>query len=29
MKIPEITFPQGSYALNSDPNFNFQLNRVV
>lgn len=29
MQISEITFSRGTYSLNRDPNFNFQLNRVV
>lgn len=29
MQIPEITFSRGTYSLNRDPNFNFQLNRVI
>jgi hypothetical protein len=29
MGIPEITFPRGSGLLNADPNFSFQLNRVI
>lgn len=29
MNIPEIQFQRGTYSLNSDPNFNFQLNRVI
>ncbi|HWQ76470.1 MAG TPA: alpha/beta fold hydrolase [Syntrophomonas sp.] len=29
MELPEITFPRGTYSLNADPNFNFQLNRVI
>lgn len=29
MEIPEITFQRGTYGLNCDPNFNFQLNRVI
>lgn len=29
MNIPEIRFQRGTYILNSDPNFNFQLNRVI
>ena len=29
MLIPEIQFQRGTYILNDDPNFNFQLNRVI
>lgn len=29
MKIPDIHFPRGTYPLNRDPNYNFQLNRVI
>lgn len=29
MNIPELRFQRGTYILNSDPNFNFQLNRVI
>jgi pimeloyl-ACP methyl ester carboxylesterase len=29
MNLPDLSFPRGSYALNDDPNFNFQLNRVI
>lgn len=29
MNIPEISFKRGTYRLNDDPNFNFQLNRVI
>lgn len=27
--IPEVSFQRGTYPLNGDPNFNFQLNRVI
>ncbi len=29
MNLPDISFSRGSYVLNGDPNFNFQLNRVI
>lgn len=29
MNLPDLSFPRGSYDLNNDPNFNFQLNRVI
>lgn len=29
MKIPDIHFRRGTYLLNRDPNYNFQLNRVI
>ena len=29
MTIPEVRFQRGTYALNRDPNYNFQLNRVI
>ena len=29
MHLPDVSFSRGSYALNDDPNFNFQLNRVI
>ena len=29
MELPDIIFPRGSYSLNDDSNFNFQLNRVI
>lgn len=29
MVIPEVRFHRGTYALNQDPNYNFQLNRVI
>ena len=29
MKIPDIRCKRGTYELNADPNFNFQLNRVI
>ncbi len=29
MNLPDVVFPRGSYELNDDPNFNFQLNRVI
>ena len=27
--LPDISFTRGTYLLNQDPNFNFQLNRVI
>ncbi|MGE9970833.1 alpha/beta hydrolase [Candidatus Pseudoscillospira sp. SGI.172] len=27
--LPDISFTRGTYQLNQDPNFNFQLNRVI
>ena len=29
MEIPNVIFKRGTYELNADPNFNFQLNRVI
>lgn len=29
MQLPDISFPRGTYQLNPEPNFNFQLNRVI
>lgn len=29
MTLPQVVFQRGTYALNSDPNYNFQLNRVI
>lgn len=29
MIIPEVSFQRGTYGLNRDPNYNFQLNRVI
>ncbi|WP_446899280.1 hypothetical protein ACSVC9_05155 [Clostridium sp. LBM24168] len=29
MKAKEISFKKGLYQLNSEPNFNFQLNRAI
>lgn len=27
--LPDISFTRGTYQLNQEPNFNFQLNRVI
>lgn len=29
MELPSIQFPRGTHRLSADPNFNFQLNRVI
>lgn len=29
LTIPEVHFKRGDYSLNPDPNYNFQLNRVI
>lgn len=29
MRLPEISFLPGTYALNAGPNFNFRLNRAI